>query len=483
MVFSLKSTTLIILLISLSTIAHTQSFEGQLQKHVDYYADKRGFSGTVLIARKGEILLESSYGKANIEWGVPNSPDARYRIGSLTKPLLATLVMDLVEDGVLSLDGTLGTYLPDLYANTPAAPITVAQLLSHTSGLKDVPGRFDDPWYQTAARLSYEPEAFAKEWIKPVLVTEPGTKWRYNNAGFILLGLIVEKVTGASYADGLETRVFEPAGMTNSGVFDENAVVPKLASAYAPTPAGSLGQPLRVDASVFSSAAGIYSTAKDLYLFDRALYGSAILNADTRKNMMSKKTDFSYGFGWGVEEWPMPDGSKLPVVHHTGSIPGYQSFYLRSEGSEGCVIILNNTNSGGLVIEMGRDLMEVLNGKPIKRRLDDFLLPIADKDGTTAMVAAYEALGDKRSDYDLSERALNRLGYKLLGLKRVEDAIAVLGWNVEEYPNSANTYDSLGEAYRAAGQIEDAIRSYEQALRLNPKMPSAIKALEELRTN
>lgn len=456
---------------------------------VEAYVEKRRFAGTVLIARDGEIVFEGAYGYADIEWGIPNATDARYRIGSLSKPFLATLVMRLSELGQISLTGSLGQYLPDLYANTDASDITVAQLLGHTSGMQDIPGNFNDPWYQTTARLSFEPREFASEWIKPVLIGEPGEKWSYNNAGFILLGIIVEEATGKSYADNLQEHIFDPAGMDSSGVFSEEVILPRLAQGYARGLDGNLTQPLKVDTSVFFSAAGIYSSAHDILRFDQALYREDFLSAEARNAMHTKQTDFDYGLGWGMGEWPLGDDRTLSVTHHTGSIPGYQSFYIRSHETRDTVIVLNNTNNGSAVIDMAPKLMIMLNnGKApiVQRRLNEYLSPIAHTGGTDALIAAISALGDDLSagelaDFDAREGRLNRLGYSYLGDERINDAIAVFEWATRLYPQSANTYDSLGETQRAKGETASAIASYEKALALDPQSASARTALDELR--
>jgi len=458
--------------------------EGQpdFRQLVDSYARHRGFNGTVLVARGGKVLFRGSYGQADAEWSVPNGPDGRYRIGSLSKPLIATLVMQLVEQGHLKLDGTLGFYLPDLYGGTDAAPVTVAQLLSHTSGLADLPARYDDVWYQTEARRSYAPLDFAREWIKPKLLEQPGVKFRYNNNGFYLLGVIIERVTGQKLVDTLQQRLFGPAGMTESGLFSERDVLPKLALGYSRSPAGVLEHPSAINSSVSFAAAGIYSTADDLFRFDCALYGSQLIRPETRA-LLFQVHSAAYGFGWNVGQWTLPDGRSLPVVSHTGSVPGYQSYYLRSELNQDCVIILNNFWQGALVVQMGQDLMEVLNGKPMQlsaRSLDDLLTPIAYREGTQAMVAAYQGLATRRHEYDLSEKAFNTLGYKFLRAGRLDDAIAVFGWAVHLFPQSSNTHDSLGEAYRKAGKLTEAVRSYAAALALDPTSTSAKKALEEL---
>ncbi len=463
--------------------AFAQPSQEELRAVVEQYVEKRDFSGTVLIARQGEVILEEAYGEADLEWGVKNTVDARYRIGSLSKPFLATLVMKLVEQGAVSLDGTLGLYLPELYADTGAARVTVAQLLSHTSGLKDVPNNFNDPWYHTTARLTFEPAQFASEWIKPELIEEPGSKWRYNNAGFILLGLIVEAATGQSYAANLKEHLFAPANMRYSGVYSEDSVLPRLAQGYARGPDGSLIQPLKVDASVFFSAAGIYSNAHDIFRFDSALYNPSFLSADARALMHTKKTGFPYGFGWGVEEWPLGNDRTLSVAHHTGSIPGYQSFYIRSEENRDAVIVLNNTNNGSAVIEMGRNLMIMLNngGVPqVKRQLDEYLSPIAFSGGLEALEKAIDSFGEELSEYDTRERTLNRLGYKYLRQEKADDAVVIFKWAVQLYPESANLHDSLGEGYRAAGNTQASIESYERALALDPTAESARQALKEL---
>lgn len=461
-------------------LAHPQ--EAALKALVDSYAKRRGFNGTVLVARRGQILVRVSYGLADIGRNEPGNPELKYRIGSLTKPFTATLVMQLVEQGRLRLDGTLSDYLPDLYGETAAAPVTIAQLLSHTSGIADVPARYDDPWWQTSAREQWAQLDFTRRWIQPELVETPGAKYRYNNNGFFLLGLIIERVTGRSFAENLQARIFRPAGMSASGLFAGNTDRRGFASGYAVAPAGTPSAAAVIDPSVSFSAAGIYSTADDILQFDRALYGTRLVNAGSRATMFRAHTKF-YGFGWGVDEYPLPGGKTLSVLSHTGSIPGYQSYYLRSEAEQDCVIILDNFWQGALVSQMGRDLIEVLNGKPMQLALyslDDLLVPIAYNQGVEAMVAAYAGLGQRQAEYDLSERAFNALGYKLLRGNQVVGAIEVFRWGTQRYPNSANTHDSLGEAYRTAGRAPEAIESYKNALALDPNSESAKTALSQL---
>lgn len=454
--------------------------ETKFETLADQYAENRAFNGTVMVARGGDILFEKSYGDAVLEWNIPVGPDTKYRIASLSKPFLATLVMRLVQDDALTLEDTLGQYFPDLYAETSVGGVTVAELLAHTSGMMDFPRDLLSPFYKSTARLKADPKSNMQEYIKPEFSSERG-KWQYNNAGYILLGLIVEAATGEPFNDVMTEKVLAPAGMTSTAMFETNAMIGNLANAYVKSPEGDLIPAPFMDPSAFFTAAGLYSTADDMFKFDRALYTTDILSTESRSYMHTRKTDFDYGAGWGVQSWPLSEGGSVPVVHHTGSIPGYQSFYIRSEPNQDFVIVLNNTNNGSATVDLARDLMMMLNGEVIKRRLEDLVIPASNSGGVAAVIAAYEGLGDKKDDYDLSESRVNALGYKLKGMEKLDEAIAVFEWNVENHPESANPRDSLGEAYRAAGRIDEAIASYEAALDREPTSQSAKAAIADMR--
>lgn len=459
--------------------------EGQLASRlaetIDGYVRNRDFNGVVLVANAEGVVVHQARGMSSLEQDTRLGPNDVFRVGSLTKPITAVLVLSLVDEGRLRLDGTLGQYLPELYANTPASGVTLEQLLSHTSGLKDVPGNYTDPFWQTAARQTYTPEAFAKTWIPPEISSPPG-KYRYNNNGFFLLGLIVERVTGASYAGALQQRVLAPAGMTHSGVYDVSTVVPHLATGYARSNLGAMERPMIIDPTVSYAAAGIYSTANDLLAFSKALASDKLLPAGLKARMFTDAGN-QYGLGWGVERWAVTDGKLMTVQTHTGSVPGYQNLFVQAEDGT-VVVILDNFWQGATVVELGRNLFAVAHGAPAshpKRLLSDLLTPIAARDGVAAMETAFRAAPTEGEDaYDVSEGALNSLGYSLLRKGMRDPAIRVFEWNAAAHPQSANVHDSLGEAYLSAGRKDDARRSYETALRLDPASPSAKAALAGL---
>lgn len=152
----------------------TDTIETKFETLADQYAENRAFNGTVMVARGGDILFEKSYGNAVLEWDTPLTLDTKYRIASLSKPFLATLVMRLVQDEVLTLEDTLGHYFPDLYADTPVGDVTVAELLAHTSGMMDLPRDSRGPFYKSTARLQAEPRSIVEEFIKPEFADERG---------------------------------------------------------------------------------------------------------------------------------------------------------------------------------------------------------------------------------------------------------------------------------------------------------------------
>lgn len=452
-----------------------------LEKLVRAYAERRGFSGVVLVARDGQPIYQGAFGQAHPAWKTPMRKDAVFRIGSLSKPFTATLVMRLAETGRIDLDATVGSYLPALYAGSAAGQATVRQLLAHTSGLADVAPRYTDPFWQRDARRSYTPEEFARAWIPGALASEPGV-WRYNNNGYYLLGLIVEAATGKSYVDNLRQHILTPANMVDTGLFDGRTVLHRLAQGTVAADDGARELPPYIDPSVSWSAAGLYSTAHDLLRFDTALTKGRILGQAAQREMFTDRGR-QYGYGWGVEDWAVRPGAALPVVLHTGSVPGYQSMLVRSLSDRVTIIVLDNAWRGAAVVAMARDMSDLMHGKKValpKRSLADALGPVLFRQGLEAMRDGYTRLRAQADAYDMGESALNGFGYTLLRKGRREAAVQVFRWNVAAHPDSPNVHDSLAEALLASGDREGARAGYRKVLALEPDNRHAAGELEKL---
>jgi CubicO group peptidase (beta-lactamase class C family) len=233
------------------------------------YTVNNAFMGAVLVARGDDILLDRGYGKADVEWGLDNAPDVEFRLGSLTKQFTATLVLMLQEDGKLKLTDPVNKYLPD--APKSWSSITIAQLLGHVSGIAN----FTDDERFTVWRMS--PHTLAEELAfieaKPTRF-EPGSKFEYSNSNYEVLGAIIEKVSGRSYAEILEQRIFRPLGMKNTGLDEDELILGKRAQGYQPGK-GGLEHARSESMTVPWAAGSIYSTTSDLLRWERGLRGQA----------------------------------------------------------------------------------------------------------------------------------------------------------------------------------------------------------------
>lgn len=264
------------ILVALQGHAHAQSHSQKAAKidELMTLANKyRLFNGSVLVAENGKVIYKKGFGLANMEWNIPNTPETRFRLGSITKQFTATLILQLVEQGKVKLDGRLSDYLPE-YRKDVGEKVTVHQLLNHTSG---IPSYTSQPGFlKDVSRNPYSVDEFVKKFASNSLEFEPGSKFSYNNSGYFLLGAIIEKVTGQPYEKVLKEKIFDPLGMKSTGYDHYATILEKRASGYEKTPEGYANAPY-LDMSLPYSAGSMYSTVEDLYLWDQALYTDRVL--------------------------------------------------------------------------------------------------------------------------------------------------------------------------------------------------------------
>jgi CubicO group peptidase (beta-lactamase class C family) len=401
----------------------------------------------------------------------------RFRIGSITKAFTAVLVMQLVEEGRVRLDGTVSHYLPD-YRGAGGERITVRHLLAHTAGLRDLsdfPRNSNDfPPIVAKINAGYTDTGELVRLIgsyDPLFA--PGTAFRYSNDGYVLLGAIVERVTGKSYEQVLEERILQVAGMTNTGMAYATAVVAGRATGYDRTFAGYLNAaPMLVAAN-----GGLYSSVDDLFRFSRAIATDKLISPAS-KAIMFEPTPNVTQFGWKVR----PTAEAMLIAD--GSVPGFTALMIATDAGRRVVILLTNTREithrvgdiydavmaalkGDTVAPPRQSIAEALGEALVRTRID------------SGLVQAKQRVQSPR--WYMNEAEFNSLGYFLLARRRIAEAIRVFSWNVEHYPTSANAYDSLGEAYAAAGDTSAAVRSYRRSLELNPQNANAKAVLEKLR--
>jgi D-alanyl-D-alanine carboxypeptidase len=284
-----------------------------LTAHAAERARADEFAGAVLVARHGMVLLEDAWGRADRKAGVANMPATRFRIGSMNKMFTAVATLQLVEAHKLALDDPIGRYLPNYPNKQVAAKVTVRHLLTHTGGTGDIFGpEFDQHRLQLREHRDY-----LKLYGRRGLNFEPGARFEYSNYGFVLLGALIERVSGVSYYDYVAEHVFRRAGMTSTGSLPESTDVPDRAVGYMRTAPGGAWVP-NTDTLPWrgTAAGGGYSTVGDLLRFAQALGSGKLISKATLAEATRPQQE-QYGYGFGVQ-----GEGRLRSYGHGGGAPG-----------------------------------------------------------------------------------------------------------------------------------------------------------------
>jgi CubicO group peptidase (beta-lactamase class C family) len=466
------------------SLALAQDKNKKIEELLTLYHKYGQFNGAVLVSDGGKVVYQKGFGLANMELGVPNTADTKFRIGSITKSFTLTLVFQLIEQGKLKLDGKLTDYLPE-FPKAKGEKVTVNQLLTHTAGFKDI-GDFPRNSNDFPAIVAKMHAGFVSndELVKMIsgydLLFEPGTSFRYSNDGYILLGAIVERVTGKSYEDVLKEQILIPSGMKNTGMAYHTRLLPNRATGYEHTFNGY------ENAADFLVAAngGMYSTVGDLFLFKQALSTDKLLSQKS-KDVMFSVTPYVVAYGWKVRKVTDERAGKVgTIIIASGLIPGFIAFVVEQVDTKRLVILLTNVREfTPRVGDINDALMNILDGKKYdlpKRSLAATLYTIVKEKGISSTLEQYRVLS-RNNTYYLNESEFNDVGYALIREKRIKEAIEIFKLNTEANPQSANAFDSLGEAYMFGGDKERAIASYQKSVELNPQNTNAIEMLKKLR--
>jgi CubicO group peptidase (beta-lactamase class C family) len=335
-----------------------QSLPDQIEQYVLNSHEMGDFHGAILVADDGEVIYENGLGYANYEWEIENTLNTRFRVGSITKQFTSLLIYQLMESGDLSLSDTISDHL-NYYRNDTGSKVTIAALLNHRSGIPDLPDEFPEKY----ERNSYPIREFVEMFASGDLDTAPCERFRYSNAGYYILGAILEQITGKTYAELLQERIFDPLGMKDSFYVGDLSVILRKAYGYRRKEGtdGAIMNAALLDPSVAFSYGGIYSTVGDLYKWDRALYSNLLLTEASRQQMFTSPYGDTYSNGWinYPVEVPNEKGSFI-VTMHQGSINGYSGVIYRNLETQDLVVILNNMATNGSEWKMGEELMRML---------------------------------------------------------------------------------------------------------------------------
>lgn len=347
---------------SLSLIFDTANNNKKLDEYFKEIHRKRNYNGNVLIAKKGKIIYEGTFGWADYLHRDSLKIDSKFQLASVSKPMTATAVLMLMENGKLKLSQTVDEFFPEF----PYKGITVEMLLSHRSGLNNYVYFTDGIWkekYKGMTNLDVI-KLYAEH--KPAPYFPPNRQFHYNNTNFMLLAAIVAKVSGMEFEDYMQQHIFKPSGMKNTAVYST--------AKYEKIPVDVVGHDRVWRRSVrqdfldgVMGDKGIYSTIEDLFLFDRALRDGRLLSDNTLDSAYTPHSDlrntyFGYGLGWRMY---VDSAKKEHVIYHTGWWHGFRHIYLRDMKRDITIVILSNLVNGS--INQIDEVYKIL-GMPVVRR-------------------------------------------------------------------------------------------------------------------
>ena len=330
----LKTTLPLILLFAINSLAQNGT-STKVDEYLQAEMKAQQIPGVSLaVIKDGQIVLAKGYGFANVEHQVPVKPETIFQSGSMGKQFTATAVMLLMEDGKLAIDDKLSKYFPD--APEAWRNITIRHLLTHTSGMTDYPPGFD-------FRRDYtEDELYERAKAIP-LAFQPGDKWSYSNLGYVMLGILIHKVSGKFYGDFLQERVFKPLEMSTARIISEADIIPNRAAGYRVDNKGQLKNQNWVSPSLNTTADGaLYMNVYDMAKWDAALYTDKLLKRSSLEQMWTpvKLNDgktHPYGFGWAIGEIK---GHRY--VQHGGAWQGFKAQIIRYIDDKFTVVLFAN---------------------------------------------------------------------------------------------------------------------------------------------
>lgn len=461
----------------------SKNFQATLSPKISALIDKTVeldlFSGCVLIAKGDDILFARAYGEANRDWHIANTLDTRFNIASGTKPFTGVSTMLLVQQGKLALNDPVSKHLPDFPFGDK---ITIFHCLTHTSGLGHYTQEYFARMHQVRGLDDFLQEFIYKE--KPLF--EPGTQFSYSNSGVVVLGAVIERVSGMKYADFLKTNIFDPLGMKETCIRMPEETIEKRASGYIRKLSGGF---LETSLTVCppTSATGLRTTAPDLFKFLRAIQQNKLLRAELKKIMLTpfKNDDLGpYALLWDV----IPDGiahkTGNTVIGHRGGQKGFTSWFTQHQQDDVTIVILSNLDMGSRIAAFFSGIEAILFGREYKLPglpADRFLYGRMKTERLDESVERFKQVLAEGGYKTGSADGLNAIGYQLVWEGDLPMALRFFRLNARLFPDEANVWDSLAEACLRSGLVEEAIGYYEKTLAMNPNNPNAVEQLKVLK--
>jgi CubicO group peptidase (beta-lactamase class C family) len=439
----------------------------------------------IAIIDSNKIFYTKALGYKNLDTKEPMTTNAIFHMASVSKPFTATAIMQLVENKRMKLDDPVVRYLPYFKLDDPRyKDITIKQMLMHTSGIPDVRDyEWNKPQFDDGAA-----ERYVRSLVREKMIAGPGEKWQYSNMAFDILADVIAKVSGMTFEDYIKDNILNPLDMKESDFLRER-IKPEL----------------RTTAHVFN----LQPQVSEVYPYNRRHAPSSCLNANVLEMCNWAIANMNGGILNGTRilsetsykllfepqfkiyenrsiglSWFLDRHREMKTISHGGADLGYRTYIIMLPEKSLAVIVANNFEISP-VDDLSFGVIDIMLGfEPPRSKIPIFLAMSKTilSNGTKKAIEQYRELKKfQLNNYDFSEPQLNLLGYQLMAKKSMNDAIDIFKLNVEIFPQSFNTYDSLAEAYMNAGSKKLAIENYEKSLKLNPQNTNAEDKLKELR--
>ena len=442
------------------------------------------------IVMDNTIYESKVFGVSNIETMQPLTSESIFHMASISKTFMATAIIQLVEEGKINIDEPLVNYLPYFRLNDSLyMTITIKQILTHTSGFPDVDDyEWDKPQFDDGSA-----ERYVRSISNKKMIAKPGDRYEYSNMSFDVLADLILKVSGKTFEDYVRENILDPIGMVESDfILDsinqdnrisghEGILIPSVVDQYPYNRSHAASSCLNSNIIEMSNWA--------IVNINKGKINNHRILSRTSYDIMFKplvnipEGDYenadSIGLSWFIKNFK---GNK--VFYHGGGDIGFRSYIaIIPEKSIGVVIASNYGGTPNREVAFGiLDIMLGFEPQMPKIPIQKIMLNhILERNVSVAIEEYYALKINGTQQYLFGEWMLNSLGYYLLNINRVNDAITIFSLNVKEFPDYANGYDSLGEAYMKTGQTELAIKNYEKSLELNPDNENAQKMLDKLK--
>jgi CubicO group peptidase (beta-lactamase class C family) len=474
----MKNLLFILLLLLIVNAADAQSKTEKIDALIRAYNKDDNFNGVVLVSEKGNIILEKAYGIADRELNVPMNVEMKFKIASLSKPFTAMIILQLVDEGTIKLDGKITDYIRD-YCGAKGDSISIEQLLTHTSGIIQ---NLDPEQEAIQERLYHSLRDMVQYAEEADLYFEPGTGFHYSNLAYNLLACIAENVTGTPFDQLLQERIFEPLEMTHTRQYQARDIEKNLSKGYEYKLLNGYENASSYDPSYTVGPGGLISDAGDLFKFDQALYARRFLSEDLYRKMFTPNLFGPYGYGWELTERTIANHPEpISIISHSGSINGFGSYMARIESDSILVVVLKNSRTDTYINPaytpvIGREIISILYGEDIqlpKKSIARHMGLLIGQQGINRAIEEYYRIkSNDFMNFNFEESELNKLGIELFfKFNMPDEALKVFEVNMLEYPHSYNTYDSYAYVLKQKGDYSNSIRYYKMGLKVLKEYP------------